>query len=204
MVFAAVRTQGREGSGSLRNRSTASQDVNAPASTSVERPLICPYCRNLRCSPSITEHWQAHVSIMAVQDFDSTSDEKKDTRSSQPPRDEASTRLETTNPSVELCNEEEALALVRAHPDSTNPISITFSLNDPENPRNFPSWKKWYITILVSYFNLLASLGASGYSSASVGISETFHVSTEVTTVGLSMFIFGFSIGPVLLAPLSG
>ncbi|KAF2161461.1 hypothetical protein M409DRAFT_69801 [Zasmidium cellare ATCC 36951] len=102
-----------------------------------------------------------------------------------------------------LVNEEEALARARAQPDSSNPIWITFSVDDRDNPRNFPRWKKWYITALVSYYNFLASTGASGYTNASAGISQTYHVSREVSTLGMSMFVFGFALGPLLLAPLS-
>lgn len=135
----------------------------------------------------------------------SSHDEKKEEPSPPDSRDETPTRLEEKKEDYqgELVNEEEALARVRAQPDSTDPIWITFSVGDRENPRSFPRWKKWYITAMVSYYNFLASTGASGYSNASAGISDTFHVSTEVATLGLSMFVFGFSTGPLLLAPLS-
>lgn len=44
---------------------------------------------------------------------------------------------------------------------------------------------------------------AGGISSASDDIAKAFDVSAEVTTLGLSMYILGFAIGPMLLAPLS-
>ena len=44
---------------------------------------------------------------------------------------------------------------------------------------------------------------AGGYSSAYVDVENEFHVSAEVATVGLSMYILGFAIGPPVLAPLS-
>ncbi|KAK4496830.1 hypothetical protein PRZ48_012814 [Zasmidium cellare] len=136
----------------------------------------------------------------------SQNEEKKDEESPSPAsRDTTSDRLEEGPPAEPiLCNEEEAFARIRAEADSPVPICITFSHNDPENPRHFPRWKKWYIVGLVSYFNLISSLGASGYSSGSAGIAQTFDVSSEVATVGLSMFVIGFAIGPLALAPLSG
>jgi multidrug resistance protein len=44
---------------------------------------------------------------------------------------------------------------------------------------------------------------AGGISSGATGIAEEFHVSSEVTTLCLSLYLLGFAIGPVLLAPLS-
>lgn len=59
------------------------------------------------------------------------------------------------------------------------------------------------ITCLVSFLNVLSGLCAGGYSSGSEGIEATFGTSTELVTVGLSMYILGFAIGPLFLAPLS-
>ena len=36
-----------------------------------------------------------------------------------------------------------------------------------------------------------------------MGIQKEFGVSSEVTTLGLSLYVLGYAIGPVLLAPLS-
>lgn len=46
-------------------------------------------------------------------------------------------------------------------------------------------------------------LCAGGYSSGQDAIEKTFNVSAEVATLGLSMYILGFAVGPLLLAPLS-
>lgn len=46
-------------------------------------------------------------------------------------------------------------------------------------------------------------LCAGGISSGYSGIEETFHVSAEVATLALCMYVLGFAIGPLVLAPLS-
>ena len=46
-------------------------------------------------------------------------------------------------------------------------------------------------------------LCAGGYSSGKEQLTSTFDVSSEVGTVGLSMYILGFAVGPLLLAPMS-
>jgi MFS family permease len=41
------------------------------------------------------------------------------------------------------------------------------------------------------------------YAPATKAVSEEFHVSTEVATLGTSLFLIGLGLGPLLFAPLS-
>ncbi|KAL1646285.1 hypothetical protein SLS58_003241 [Diplodia intermedia] len=110
---------------------------------------------------------------------------------------------ETPSDSRILLSEEQALNRARETPDDTEPIYLTYSINDKENPRNWPKWKKWYITCFVSMLNVFTCLCAGGYSSGQEELIAEFSVSAEVGTVGLSMYILGFAVGPLMLAPLS-
>ncbi|OJD29520.1 polyamine transporter [Diplodia corticola] len=102
-----------------------------------------------------------------------------------------------------LLSEEQALNRARELPNSTDPIYLTYSIDDKENPRNWPKWKRWYITCFVSMLNVFTCLCAGGYSSGQEQLIAEFDVSAEVGTVGLSMYILGFAVGPLMLAPLS-
>ncbi|KAF9892632.1 hypothetical protein FE257_001034 [Aspergillus nanangensis] len=102
-----------------------------------------------------------------------------------------------------MVTEEEALTRARAAPEEALPLCITFAPGDSDNPRCWPRWQKWYITCVVSMLNVVTCLCAGSISSGATQIAEEFHVSSEVTTLCLSMYILGFAIGPVLLAPLS-
>ncbi|KAK0660157.1 Efflux pump FUB11 [Lasiodiplodia hormozganensis] len=102
-----------------------------------------------------------------------------------------------------LLSEEQVLNRARELPDNAEPVYLTFSVDDRDTPRNWPKWKKWYITCFVSMLNVLTCLCAGGYSSGQEQLIETFSVSAEVGTVGLSMYILGFAVGPLMLAPLS-
>ncbi|ROV93596.1 hypothetical protein VMCG_08096 [Cytospora schulzeri] len=99
--------------------------------------------------------------------------------------------------------EEQALDHARQCPESEEPTYLAYAPNDKDNPRNWPRWKKWYITCFVSMLNVLTCLCAGGYSSGQDDLIATFDVSSEVGTLGLSMYILGFAIGPLMLAPLS-
>ncbi|OCK74066.1 MFS general substrate transporter [Lepidopterella palustris CBS 459.81] len=102
-----------------------------------------------------------------------------------------------------ILSDRETICRARAFPDDTTPILLIFSQHDIDNPRNWSRARKWYITCFVSMLNVLTCLCAGGYSSGAPEISSEFHVSSEVATLGLSMYILGFAIGPLLLAPLS-
>lgn len=53
-----------------------------------------------------------------------------------------------------LLSEEQAIAKARNHPNDALPILISYSQDDHDNPRNWPKWRKWYITIVVSMLNV--------------------------------------------------
>ncbi|KAJ5344043.1 hypothetical protein MYU51_016777 [Penicillium brevicompactum] len=102
-----------------------------------------------------------------------------------------------------LLSEEQALAKARSSPSDALPILVAYGPDDSDNPRNWPKWRKWYITIVVSMLNVFTTWCAGGISSGATGIQEEFGVSAEITTLALSLYVLGYAIGPVLLAPLS-
>ena len=64
---------------------------------------------------------------------------------------------------VLVMSEEQALACARASPSEALPIHLTFSSDDKDNPRNFSKWRKWYITFVVSFLNVLTYVQFSSY-----------------------------------------
>lgn len=51
-------------------------------------------------------------------------------------------------------SEEQAIATARSKPNDALPILIKYAVDDRDNPRNWPKWRKWYITCLVSMLNV--------------------------------------------------
>lgn len=64
------------------------------------------------------------------------------------------TDLQSENMPLVL-SEEQALAKARARPNEALPLHITFSAGDKDNPRNWPKWRKWYITAMASWLNVV-------------------------------------------------
>lgn len=87
--------------------------------------------------------------------------------------------------------------------DGSNVELVTFPQGDPENPRNWPTWRKWSIIFVIILIDLTVSWGASGFSPGSSAFVKDFKVSTEVGTLGLSTYVLGLAFGPMTLAPLS-
>lgn len=70
--------------------------------------------------------------------------------------------------------------------------------NDPENPMNWPASKKWIVTITLGLMTFCVTFASSVFSNATVATSVEFGVSTEVTTLGTSLFVLGFAVGPLV------
>ncbi|KAJ5653215.1 Major facilitator superfamily domaingeneral substrate transporter [Penicillium lividum] len=84
-----------------------------------------------------------------------------------------------------------------------DPFIVEFQKDDPGNPMNWGSFRKWSITFIATISVFAITLTSSAYSASSVEIFEDFDISTEVFTLGLSLFVLGFAIGPALWGPLS-
>ena len=61
--------------------------------------------------------------------------------------------------------------------------------NDPENPMNFSRTKKWTMTLTTGLITFVVTFASSIFSTATVETARLFHVSTEVTTLGTSLFV---------------
>ncbi|KAI4188410.1 MAG: hypothetical protein LQ348_003928 [Seirophora lacunosa] len=84
-----------------------------------------------------------------------------------------------------------------------DPYVVEFLPDDPRNPMGFSTVMKWTITILVAFVTLAVAFVSSAYSGGIVEIVRDFDTSEEVATLGISLFVCGFAIGPLLFAPLS-
>lgn len=84
-----------------------------------------------------------------------------------------------------------------------DPYLVEFIPDDPRNPMKFPYWKKWVITIVMALATLAVAFVSSAYTGGLDQILIEFGCSQEIATLGVSLFVLGFAIGPLLWAPLS-
>jgi hypothetical protein len=86
----------------------------------------------------------------------------------------------------------------------SDPFLVTWIENDPVNPMNYPQALKWTITMLVAIATLAVAFVSSAYSGGITQVLKQFQVAQIIGTLGISLFVLGFAIGPLLWAPLSG
>lgn len=84
-----------------------------------------------------------------------------------------------------------------------DPYVVQWLDNDPRNPMLWSQLKKWTITAMVATSTLAIALCSSAYSGTVNQLVMDLKMSEEVATLGVSLFVLGFAIGPLLWAPLS-
>ncbi|KAL7798438.1 major facilitator superfamily transporter [Trichoderma ceciliae] len=89
------------------------------------------------------------------------------------------------------------------HGTVESPYLVEFIPGDRWNPMGFKSSFKWAITLVQASATLSVSFASSAYSGGISEIIKEFDISTEVAILGVSLFVVGFAIGPLIWAPLS-
>lgn len=87
--------------------------------------------------------------------------------------------------------------------DQTLAILDLVQEQDAHHPIHWPSWKRWSITLLYCSLQVFVTLTSTTYVSAEYDIGLTFPASTQVITLGQSMFILGTAVGPAFMGPLA-
>lgn len=75
--------------------------------------------------------------------------------------------------------------------------------DDPYHPLNWATHKKASTTLLYGLVTMTATWASSAYSAGTGQIAREFGVGTQVATLGTTLYLFGFGLGPLLWAPLS-
>ncbi|KAF9876270.1 bicyclomycin resistance [Colletotrichum karsti] len=75
--------------------------------------------------------------------------------------------------------------------------------SDPMCPRSMSKFRKWLIVCIVSCASFCVTAASSIYTSTYAQMEAEFGNSRIVSTVGLSVFVLGISLGPMFLSPLS-
>ncbi|KAL7619424.1 hypothetical protein AAE478_009963 [Parahypoxylon ruwenzoriense] len=75
--------------------------------------------------------------------------------------------------------------------------------NDPANPQNFTMSRKVSITIIWIYGNLVTTIASSIWSSGAGAVAAEFNKPTIIVTLGVSLFLLGYAVGPPVWGPMS-
>lgn len=76
--------------------------------------------------------------------------------------------------------------------------------DDPENPMNWPASKKWKLISVLALVTLVTPLASSFFAPGVPQVMKTFGVTSNLTAaLVVSIYILGFAIGPLIIAPMS-
>jgi MFS family permease len=96
---------------------------------------------------------------------------------------------------------------------------IEVTLDPEDDPQKFSSFRRWTALLVISSASLCVTCASSIVSFVAslksvhlirrkasfteAGIAKEFDVSKEITVLGLSLFVMGLGLGPLLVGPLS-
>lgn len=80
---------------------------------------------------------------------------------------------------------------------------VEFDENDPENPMNWSHAKKFFVTFEICLLTFGVYIGSAIYSAGIQSVSMEFGVSEVAATLGLTLFVAGYGVGPLIWAPMS-
>ncbi|OQV05720.1 hypothetical protein CLAIMM_10406 isoform 1 [Cladophialophora immunda] len=77
-----------------------------------------------------------------------------------------------------------------------------YTTDDPENPQNWSQAKKLFVLVQICLYTFAMYGGSSIYVVGESGVMQRFGVSQAAAALGLSMYVIGYGVGPLLFAPL--
>ncbi|KAK3203612.1 hypothetical protein GRF29_106g82664 [Pseudopithomyces chartarum] len=84
-----------------------------------------------------------------------------------------------------------------------DPYVVEWIENDPRNPMEWSQTKKWVGCVCMAFATLTVAFCSSAFSGGIQQILREFGASQEIVTLGVSLFVLGFALGPLLWAPFS-
>ncbi|UKZ46975.1 hypothetical protein TrVGV298_001186 [Trichoderma virens] len=75
--------------------------------------------------------------------------------------------------------------------------------DDPDNPYNWSRNKRLAINVIICLYTFVVYTTSAIYTTSEGGIMQRFGVSEIKATLGLSIYVLGYGIGPLIFSPLS-
>ncbi|KAK3064479.1 hypothetical protein LTS18_006856 [Coniosporium uncinatum] len=75
--------------------------------------------------------------------------------------------------------------------------------DDPENPQNWSQFKKFFVTFELCLLTFGVYIGSAIYTAGIEDITRVFGVSQVAATLGLTLFVAGYGLGPMIWSPMS-
>lgn len=78
-----------------------------------------------------------------------------------------------------------------------------YTTDDPSNPYNWSNRRRLLISLIIGFYTFVVYMSSAIYTTAEPQIRERFGVSAVKASLGLSIYVLGYGIGPLIFSPLS-
>lgn len=87
---------------------------------------------------------------------------------------------------------------------NSNPNLVKFAPDNPGNHKNWSLRRRWLLTVLISCYTFILPVSSSVVALALPYIRKDFQITSSIAEqIVLSIFVLSFTIGPLVLGPLS-
>ncbi|PLB47573.1 MFS general substrate transporter [Aspergillus steynii IBT 23096] len=74
---------------------------------------------------------------------------------------------------------------------------------DAENPQNWSTWKRSVVTAVLWLYTFTVYCASAIYTPSVDGVMAEYAVDHTLSTLGLSLYVLGYGIGPLIFSPIS-
>lgn len=82
-------------------------------------------------------------------------------------------------------------------------VEMSWNKNDQENPKEWSTAFKIWITIQMTFLSTIGTGGTSITSPAQATLASYANVSQEIAVLAISLYVIGFALGGVIWGPCS-
>lgn len=105
-------------------------------------------------------------------------------------------QIDTTNNNPEFASSTRNLA------DDATIVVDWYDDRDVDNPYNWSDGKRGLITLIICLYTFVVYTSSAIYTSSTEGVMKEFNVSQIEATLGLSLYVLGYGVGPLIFSPL--
>ena len=77
-------------------------------------------------------------------------------------------------------------------------LLVDWAPDDPQNPRNWSTPKKLFVTFQICLLTTSVYIGSAIYTAGLEGVEAQFHISPVKALLGLTLFVIGYALGPMV------
>ncbi|KAL8968506.1 MAG: hypothetical protein Q9197_004848 [Variospora fuerteventurae] len=111
--------------------------------------------------------------------------------------------VESTTATSSPQNENGSSAAPKDPEKAGDQLLVDWAPDDSHNPRNWSTPKKLFVTFQICLLTTSVYIGSAIYTAGLPGIQQEFQVSTVKALLGLTLFVLGYALGPMVWAPMS-